>query len=91
MCSDIRTCFVSWLSSKWVTAGTEVSVLEDKPSASREQGVFCDSSPGSSACGWATARWVADVFINDNDDDDARYFGCLLRVSKELHNFKMMD
>ena len=49
LCSDIRTCFVSWLSSKWVTAGTEVSVLEDKPSASREQGVFCDSSPLSLA------------------------------------------
>lgn len=52
-------------------AATEVSPCEDKPFASREQGVFFDSSllslvrvPGVGP----RARWAANVFINDDDE-----------------------
>ena len=71
LCLDVDTCCVCWFSSKWGIAATEVSGCEDKPFASREQGVFFDSSllslvrvPGVGP----RARWAANVFISDDDE-----------------------
>ena len=64
LCLDIYTCCVSRFSSKWGIASTQVSSLEGKPFASREQGVVFDPSLRVPGVG-PQAQWAANTFINE--------------------------